>query len=430
MAVETDQIKPLQRERKRFARLAGSLGLLLLLLFLIWSAGRAGFARLLTFYAARANELAAANAAVTLSPRDPDAHYIRAAILEANDDFPAALTEYTQAVKLRPDDYVLWLGLAHAREINGNTQGAVDAAGRAVQLAPYYAKPHWHLGNILVRTGQREEGFKELRRAAESDPNLWPGIIDLAWQLSAGDVKSVKQAIQPQSAESYKALGEYFKKRVEVAEAIAMFGSAGSDVEVLREREQYINELISAKRFKDAYELWSIGRGLSSSNALGAIVDPGFEEESNLDEPGFGWRASNPAPSLTLSLDNSNPLEGRSSLRVDFNGESNPNAPIISQLVLLEPKTRYQLRLNFRTADLVSGGLPNVVIVDPSDNKVLGQTRALPQTTDGRRETKIDFTTGETTTAIQIALQREPCSKPQCPIFGRLWLDGFELGKL
>src|SRR5712664_2657446 len=134
-------------------QLAKSAGLVMILLFLIWTAGRAGFASLLSAYAARTNQLAAANAAVTLSPRDPEAHYIRAAILEASDDLSTATAEYMRAVSLRPDDYVLWLSLAHARELNGDMPGAIAAAKQAVQLAPYYAQPHWQLGNLLVRAG-------------------------------------------------------------------------------------------------------------------------------------------------------------------------------------------------------------------------------------------------------------------------------------
>ena len=202
-----------------------------------------------------------------------------------------------------------------------------------------------------------------------------------------------------------------------------MIEAGGSATEP--ERRAVMAQLISAKKFREAHSLWSI---LHPGDPDGPIMfDGGFEGETDLDEPGFGWRATSLAQSLTLSLDNSNPQEGRSSLRVDFNGESNPNAPVISQLVLVEPKTHYRLTLIYRTENLVSGGLPAILIVDPGDNKVLGQTDALPQTTDGWRETIIDFTTGESTSAIQISLQRQPCSAQQCPIFGKLWLDDFHL---
>ncbi len=202
-----------------------------------------------------------------------------------------------------------------------------------------------------------------------------------------------------------------------------MFEAGGSATEP--ERRAVIAQLISAKKFREAHSLWTRAHPADPEDPL--VFDPGFEAETDLDEPGFGWRAANPGGSLTLSLDNSNAKAGRSSLRVDFNGESNPNAPVISQLVLVEPKTHYRLTLIYRTENLVSGGLPAILIVDPSNNKLLGQTDAFPQTTDGWRETTIDFTTGESTSAIQISLQRQPCSAQQCPIFGKLWLDDFHL---
>src|SRR5882724_2382246 len=109
-------------------QLARYLGLLLILLFLIWSAGRTGFASLLSAYAARTSKLAAARSAAALSPRDPAAHLVGGAILEANDDVAGTTAEYQQAVSLRPQDYLLWLNLAQARELNGDISGAIAAA--------------------------------------------------------------------------------------------------------------------------------------------------------------------------------------------------------------------------------------------------------------------------------------------------------------
>src|SRR5438045_26367 len=102
-------LKPLEHA----GRLAVTAGLLVLFPVLIWYTGRAGFASLLSTYAARANQPAAADAAVKLSPGDAEVHYIRGAVLETNEDLPGAIAEYTQAVSLRGDDYVLWLSLAH-----------------------------------------------------------------------------------------------------------------------------------------------------------------------------------------------------------------------------------------------------------------------------------------------------------------------------
>jgi len=407
-------------------QLAKALGFVLILLFLISSAGRAGFSSLLSAYAAKTNQLAAANTAINLSPRDPDAHYTRAAILEASDDLATAIAEYTRAVSLRPDDYVLLLSLAHARELNGDLPGAIAAAGQAVQLAPYYAQPHWQLGNLLVRAGRTDEGFTELRLAGASDPTLLPVIIDLAWQLSHADAAYVLQAIQPNTLEAYTTLAEYFKKHGKVSEAIALIRSAGGAADDYRRRS--IGELISAKRFQDAYSLWLIAHPV---NPDGSVLsnDPGFEQESDLDEPGFGWRAKK-APGVLLSLDNSNAREGKASLRIEFKGESDPALPIITQLIMVEPRGHYQLHFAARTEEIVSGGLPRIAVLDAfSGGQPLGQSGAFPQATNGWRDYTFDFTVPDTTSTIQITLQRERCSRSPCPIFGHLWLDNFSLKK-
>jgi tetratricopeptide (TPR) repeat protein len=398
---------------------------LLILLLAIWSAGRDGLVSLLTTYAAKTNQIAVANAAISLSRTDPDADYVRAAILESKGELPTAVAAFSQAVTLRPRDYVLWLGLAHAREMNGDTAGAIAAGRQAVPLAPYYARPHWQLGNILVRAGRLSEGFKELSLSGTDDPTLLPAIIDLEWQLSGGDADFVKRAADPKSPESYVALADYFKKHGKVTNAIEMFRAAGPAAE--QERRQYLQELISAQTIKEAALLWSIDH---PAPIVDHLIDPGFEHESNLDEPGFGWRRENKAASLLLSLDQKDPNEGRFSLRVDFNGDSETVTPIISQLMLVTPGTRYRLHFVARTEGIVSGALPYVAVADVANNIVPGRSSAFPQTRTDWQEYLIDFKSGENSSAVQVVLRREPCGQSTCPIYGHLWLDNFSIEKL
>ena len=98
-------------------------------------------------------------------------------------------------------------------------------------------------------------------------------------------------------------------------------------------------------------------------------------------------------------------------------------------MVLVQPLAHYELRFWARSENIVSGGLPVVVVIDADSKNGLGKSEQFPRTTEGWREYSIEFDTGPSTTAIQITLQREGCSAP-CPIFGRLWLDGFSFRKL
>jgi hypothetical protein len=274
-----------------------------------------------------------------------------------------------------------------------------------------------------VRAGRADGGFSELRLAGASDPKLFPAIVDLAWQLSGGKVDYVLAATEPHTPDAYKALANYFKRHDQTAAAIKMIEAGGAAT--APERRAYVAELIAAGKFVEAHILW--GRQPFDPDTRPDLFDPGFEDEIDLDEPGFGWRASTADKAITLSLDSAAPKEGRASLRVDFSGAANAGAEVLSQLVLVERSAPYELKFAVRTENLVSGGLPNLSIFDATNNKLLGQTDALPQTTNGWQETTIIFTTGAATTAIRVSLGRQACPAPQCPIFGKLWLDDFRL---
>lgn len=412
--------------RPTVRRVVASAACILLCIFLIWDSGRAGFSSLLSAYAARSYDTEAASAAVSLRDDNADAHFARGNILEARNEWPAAAAAYEAATRTRPDDCISWLSLARVRELNGENQAALAAARHAVPLAPYYAQPHWQLGNILLRAGQTDEGFRELRLAGKSNPAMMPGVIDLAWRLAAGDPQFVAKAVQPASAEDYQLVGQYLRHFGDLTASLYIFkNSAGRAPE--QERRAIVTALIKAKRYSEAYELWAAGHAQVSR---GVINDAGFEGEGDLQEAGFGWRTVDRVQGFQLSLDINNPKQGRTSLRVDFEGESDPAAPVISQWILVEPNARYRLRFAARTEALVTGGLPVVAVIDGTSDGVLAKSEALPQATTGWRDYVFDFASAADTSAIQIGLQRQPCATPSCPIFGRLWLDNVWLEKL
>lgn len=421
LASQTLVSSSINRSHSSWGRFVHTGGSVIILAVLISLSGRAGLASLFGRYAALSGDAAAADAAVNLNPGDPENHFVRGALFEVNGALTEAINEYEVAIALRPEDYILWLSLSRTYELNANQTAAVSAARRTQELAPFYARPHWQLGNALVRAGQRNEGFRELALAGESNPQVLPGIIDLAWQLSGGDPESVIHAVQPQRPESFRALALYLSKKEQVDSAVAMFMAAGTAAE--EERKSYVGRLVAHKQFREAYRLWTTGRSLKPEPTPEAIFNFGFEYEIDLNETGFGWLCTKETPALNLSLDSTQSMEGRSSLRVDFNGDIKSNGPVISQLFFVEPGTRYQMRFGFRTEGIVSGGPPDVLVLDATSNRILGRSEALPQTTNGWRNGSINFTSGSETTVLRIVLQREPCTTSPCPIFGTLWLD-------
>lgn len=402
---------------------AQSVALLVVLVFLAWTAFSIGFANLYTNRAATTGQLEATNSAIKLNPKDPEAHFMRASIL-VNDDRVAANAEAIEAVALRPRDYVFWLGLAQTRELDNDLSGAIAAATQAVRLAPSYSQPHWRLGNALVRAGRFDDGFSELRMAAASDPALLPSIIDLAWHLSNEDADYVKNAVQPNTVEAGIALSNYFRAHGKFAEAVQVIREAGPSANDYRQR--LIAELVSQKHFADAYQLWAT-RHATNSDKTNPLFDPSFEETRDFTEAGFGWRTGKPQR-VAFTTDSQTAAEGKASLKIEFNGESEPGLALLSQLAMVEPNSRYTLKFAGRSDQLVSGGLPAMRIVDADSNAVLGES-VLRQQTDGWWEYAIDFAVPDKASFIEIRLQRQICSTNPCPIFGTLWLDRFTLQK-
>lgn len=402
---------------------AQSVALLAVFAFLSWTAFSIGFANLLTAAAARTGRVEVADSAIRLNPQDPEAHHVRSAIL-VNDDPSAANSESTLAVTLRPRDYIFWLGLAQTRELNNDIGGAIDAATEAARLAPAYSQPHWRLGNLLVRAGRIDEGFTELRLAGKSNPSLWPSIIDLAWHLSKEDAEYVKRVVQPNTTDGWIELSDYFRSHGKFSEAVQTISAADASARSYRRR--LLEELISHKNFADAYQLWTAEHATNSDND-NPIFDSGFEQGSDLTEPGFGWRAGK-FQRVTVAVDGQTSSTGKASLKIDFNGESDPNSSLLSQVVMVQPNSHYTLKFTGRSDKLISGGLPAVRILDAVSGAVLGES-VLRQQTGGWLDYSIDFNLPANVSAIEIRLQRQSCTTNPCPIFGTLWLDNFSLHK-
>jgi len=398
----------------------------------IRAAGRAGFARLLAYHGRASSLIPPANAAVQLSPTDSEAHFARAIALRDAGILPDAVHEMELVVSLRPHDYFMWYELSQLRDEVDDAPGALSAATESVRLAPFYGRPRWLLGNLLFRAGRYDEAFAELRRGAQSDPTLLPNVIDLAWGTYGGDVSAVEEVIQPQTELWRQTLARFYVRHQKPVEALALFRKSGNLSEP--DRRALLAALIEAKHFAEAYEFWSsaMATGGQSPNTTAPLYDGGFEKGISKQNFGFGWQLSANMQGINASLDQSAPREGTHSLLLDFNGNSNPFVPVITQLVIVEPNARYHLSFGARTKDLVTGGLPFVSVTDVSgkEARVLAASQTLQPGTTGWQDFNADLTTGNETRAVLISFQRQNCNDSQCPAFGRIWLDDFSLKKL
>ena len=391
----------------------------------IWFSARVGYARLVARYASVTGNLAAANKAVELTPLDAQAHRVRSIILQNNGDATGAKKELEIAVSLRPRDDYLWLQLGVIRDELGQSE-ALLAFNESVRLAPYYAHPQWQRGNFLLRSGNYDDAFADLRTAAASNKTLVPTLIDLAWGVSRKN---------PELTQRWAGITDD-KMRIAFALFLARQGQARDALEQFRAckvvpnqvRTELLQELIGANGFREAFEIW---KGIESSddNGITSIHDGDFESRGGFDNTGFGWRFSQTLQGMRLSLDPDQAQSGSQSMLINFQGYSDPASVILSQLVIVEPGRRYRLKFGARTKEMVTGGLPIITVTDASgEKKQLGQSSGIES--DSWRRVSFDFQATNTTEAITLGLQRNRCNSDRCPIFGSLWLDDFSIEEL
>jgi O-antigen ligase len=388
---------------------------------------RAGLSRWYSTSPDMEYSLAAAEKSVRLSPTDPVATLFDADMLAHEGKGGEAAREFERTVALRPEDHLMWANLAFAREGVGDLPGALDAFREAARLAPFYALPRWQLGTALLRAGQRERACAELFRAAASDPEYFRPIFELFWDKFGGDTGSMIQAVPRQSEAAQVALADFFTEHGDTRAAAFLLRQAGAAAE---ERSRLVAVLISEGNFTEAYEVWS-GAPEHAAGLTGDphLTDGSFEADIRRGAQGFGWCVTDNGVGLSVALDTREPRDGARSLLLDFRGEPAARSPIVSQLILVEPNTRYRLSFAARTHALMTTGPPSVELADAGDGHTLTPPTLLTRGNVGWQDYAVEFVTGQATSAVSLTVRRQECPLQPCLIFGRVWLDDFSLRK-
>ncbi|HYW71447.1 MAG TPA: hypothetical protein VE961_10445 [Pyrinomonadaceae bacterium] len=391
---------------------------------------RSGLARLLNTTAIMQASSEPAERAVQLAPTDPETHYTRGLSLVNEQRLQEAVVELNIATILRPRYYYEWLDLGVTKERLGDSAEAEAAIRESIRLAPTFAQPHWQLGNLLFTAGRYPEAFTELRVGAKSNPNLRQGLVRLAWAASGGDIASFVAWAQPVTTKDHLRLALLLAEEGHAKDAVDQLrqGLPAVDDDDNNMLRVTIMRLLAAKEFLGARDAWRLAHPDVANPGEAQVVNGDFIDPIRQNDPGFGWQVGN-IPNVSIAVDNAGPAEGARSLRLQFSGEM-PPVELATQLVVLEPQTRYSLRFFDKSSQLVSGALPRVVIEDVEADPVvaLGESASFGSHDGAWASNQTDFATGRNRT-VKIVIYRGPCAQTPCSIFGELWISRFSLVK-
>jgi tetratricopeptide (TPR) repeat protein len=374
--------------------------------------------------------------AVALDTRNPRTHYALAVLRERTfltEDFQKSLEGYEQAASIAPNDFRMWFDLAKARDRNGDSNGAEKAFRKAVELAPYYSRTHWALGNLLLREGRTDEAFAEIRRAADNDPGFSAPAVTVAWNFFEGNVPQISQKIGD-SVSIKAALSTFLAKQNRFEEAFLLWNALSAEDKrnaYKDNSEALLQSLIGAKKFRDAV---SVQAQLSETEGekieIGKIYNGSFEADVKAANANFfDWIIAD-GFQPQIGFDNAQKRSGNRSLVNLYNSVNGQDFRAIRQTIAVEAGKRYRFE-TFARSELKTTATFKWEIADAAvtDGKILGSTDAAPANSDWTALTA-EFNTSPTTEAVIVRLARVPCQNSLCPITGKIWFDDFSLKKI
>jgi len=149
-----------------------------------------------------------------------------------NSKLPEAATKLNAAVKAAPGDARVFLMGMRLAEARGNAAGALDAARRAVNLAPQWAVAVTELAFLLARQNHLKEAVTQAQRAVELDgnnPELLARVIDVAHRAQHFDLALAwlqrAAVISPDNADIKRLLARDLRLTGQLDKALATYNA-------------------------------------------------------------------------------------------------------------------------------------------------------------------------------------------------------------
>lgn len=273
-------------------------------------------------------------------------------------DTSRAIRAYTTALALNPHDAEIWSDLGTAYESEGDIPAARDAFLHAKRAYPLSAEVSWRYGNFLLRQGELDAAFLEIRHAVEADPKRAAEALSRSLRAQPNFDLLVDRVLPPDSTAYLDALWDQTNEgQTENAFKIWQRLTALHPHLNLADMFTLVGALRRGGKFAEAREVWAqavVFSGLSSiSDPAGSLLwDGGFE--SGIVGGGFAWTFPSGISGVQFSIDPHERHSGSHSLQLLFTGKFNPRLDGPCHDVPVEPSTIYHFSAWVRTQSLTS----------------------------------------------------------------------------
>jgi tetratricopeptide (TPR) repeat protein len=342
-------------------------------------------------------------------------------------DSQRAIHAYQTALSFDPRSADTWLDLGTAYETEGDTAGARNAFVQAKRAYPLSPEVSWRYGNFLLRRGDSNAAFAEIKRAVESDPKRGAAAFALSMRFDP-NVNSALQRVLPSSQDAYLNVISALAEQAQTDQALIVWSKLAALPPKLQLSQSFplLEALINKRQVAEAQRVWDQALNFASvsrpPDPPGSLVwDGGFE--TNVVGGGFTWRYSSFIDGVVVTLDTNEKHSGNRSLRLTFNGLRNVTFNDVCQFVSVQPSTSYLFSAWVMTRSLstdqgVRFGLRS--IGDPNNSAVWTND---VEGTQPWTKIELPWTSGKDIHELQLCVTRLPSVKFDSKIRGSAWID-------
>jgi len=346
-------------------------------------------------------------------------------------DAPRAIRAYLSALSFDPRSAETWLDLGAAYESEGNLPAARDAFLHAKKAYPLSAEVSWRFGNFLLRQGELQPAFAEIRHAIEADPKRGAEAFSRCLRVEP-DVEKILDQVLPPIGEVYvdviwdQTTDGHTENALKVWNRLVTFHPRVP----LQEVFSLVGSLWSNKQIAEASRVWDQAVVLAGFSDLqgppdSVLWDGGFE--SGVASGGFSWMLPEGLRDVQITFDSHEKHSGNRSLRLIFDGKSNLTLNNICHYVPVTPSTSYRFSAWIQTRALTTDeGLRfQLHSLGTQDNSVV----VTPEVHGSQPWTRIDvpWSSSKDVQAMQVCLVRFPSEQADNKIQGTAWVDDVAL---
>jgi tetratricopeptide repeat protein len=368
--------------------------------------------------------------ATRLEPDDARNWYLLGRYWQYNLEEPdaqRAIRAYQTALTFDAHSADTWLDLATAHESEGDVTAARNEflqATRAYSLSPEVS---WRYGNFLLRHGEMDAAFAEIKHAVEADPKRGAAAFALGMRFDP-DVNSVLQRVLPHTQDSYFSVISALSGQQQTEEALLVWSNLAALHPHMQLSDSYplLEALFHKRQMPEAQRVWDQALAFADvsrpPDPPGSLVwDGGFE--SNVAKGGFTWYYPSFIGGVQITLDTKEKHSGNRSLRLTFNGLRNVNFNDVCQYVAVQPSTSYLFSAWVRTRDLSTDQGVRFGLHSFSDTV---NSIAWTQDVEGTQpwtQVELPWISANDVHQLQLCVSRQPSAKFDSKIRGSAWID-------